>query len=150
MQKTFLSFIRNNFLIELKQSDSVLFNLNDLENIFIKYLPNENILRIVIDSLVADEKNKTFHSLLPYLAQLWIIEELELNKKVLKEEQNKIIQYFELIKSNYSEQNMLQLINAIKLKCHTKNIIPQDVIDLLKKISNNDSYNYLLISVGNL
>ncbi|CAF1039292.1 unnamed protein product [Adineta steineri] len=152
-KEIFFRFIASLFVYELKKESNCLINLNDLQIIFTKYLINTSILKKVIVSLKtqlskSDDQNeqliieniysKTFNSLLSYLTKFWIIEQLELNKKASENEQIKIIQYFEMIKTSYSEEKMFQLIDVIKKSCKNEKLIPQIIIDLLMNISNNE------------
>ncbi|CAF1099219.1 unnamed protein product [Adineta steineri] len=152
-KEAFFHFIARLFFYELKKASNCLINLNDLQTIFIKYLTSASILNKLIRSLQtqlskSDNQNdqlvieniysKTFNSLLPYLTRFWIIEQLELNRKVSENEQIKIIQYFEMIKTSYSEEKMFQLIDVIQKSCKNEKLIPQIIIDLLMNISNNE------------
>ncbi|CAF1146824.1 unnamed protein product [Adineta steineri] len=152
-KEMFFRFLRSRFIYELKKDSNCLINFNDLQKIFLKYLTDTTIIRKIINSLtwklddenpindqliIEDIHSKTFNSLLPYLIRFWIIKQLELDKKALEDERTKIIQYFEIIKTLYSEEKMFQLIGVIQEKCKDKKIISQNVIDLLINMSNNE------------
>ena len=156
----FFKFLKVALAFELRKDSNHIINPNDLNKLFNKYLIEPNILNKTINSLnkkssemnnngeqhsenldhpiIDNIHSKSLTNLLPYLTRFWIIEQLNLNEKVLNDEVTKILRYFELIKTSYSEEKMLHLINTIKQLCADKQLIPQSIIDLLMNISNND------------
>ena len=73
-----------------------------------------------------------------YLLRFWIVDELRLDERVLDEEQEKIIQYLEIIKSNTSESTMTRLVRTIKVACEQSVSLPLHVIDTIKNFSNQN------------
>ncbi|CAF0846594.1 unnamed protein product, partial [Didymodactylos carnosus] len=149
-KEMFFEFLRIQFSLELKKPANNLIHPNDLEKFFNKYLIKFKILKKVISSLnntsmdfndqliIGQIRLKSLNNLLRYLTRFWIIEQLELDRKVRENEVIQIIQYLELIETSYSEEKMRLLIGLVQMTCKDESIIPQIVIDLLMNISNNE------------